>query len=206
MCVYQSSCIYVYMFIYVRCVSVYVCVCWGVCVDVCVCWVIISKAPLATRLFRIVLSVTDPMKRKVFRQRRDTGDIYLEELYSGLNGECHSRVRDPLQQTSGAGIKKYATREQEHQIDQQSEVVCEDEEERQTKDVRSYGRGFLLDGLRTATTKEGAVEVRMQLSIRLPRDSRPKGKAESQVVKSSHVKSDARFIRLSKQCGIGINA
>jgi len=31
----------------------------------------------------------------------------------GLEEECHSRVRDPLQQKPGVGIEKYAARERE---------------------------------------------------------------------------------------------
>ena len=41
--------------------------------------------------------------------------ISLGESYSGRQEECHSRVRDPLQQKPGAGIKKKAIQQQEDQ-------------------------------------------------------------------------------------------
>ena len=40
--------------------------------------------------------------------------------HSGVQEECHSRVKDPPQQRPGPGIEKYGTKVQEDHSDQQS--------------------------------------------------------------------------------------
>lgn len=50
------------------------------------------------------------------------------ESYSGLLEECGSKVMDPPQQKPSAGLKKFATKVQEDQVNQQSE---EDEKSEQ---------------------------------------------------------------------------
>ena len=87
--------------------------------NIILCYVIICKAPLTGSysehsVWHAYEKYSGPEEMQV---------ISLGKSYSGLQEECHSRVRDQLQQKRGPGIKKYVIWEQEDQIDQQSEVV-----------------------------------------------------------------------------------